>query len=169
MNFDLNVNVTVGVTPTLGNLLGSFLNQPTTGTVLEAPAPIAPAVAEFPVEEPQPSTYTAPAFEPLPAISEVVINGKPVQDYTKEDVENAMHQTRIRFEGDNYKNETTSERYQKYHKQLNGIFKMIAAELAQCKPTSLPAEKIPLFIGECAALNLDPENDAVILREKPQF
>ncbi len=66
-----------------------------------------------------------------------------------------MHRTRQRFEGEDYKENTESEAYKKYHKQLTSQFKQIAAVLGADKPSALPAEKIAAFAAECDALIID--------------
>ncbi len=63
-----------------------------------------------------------------------------------------MHRTRQRFEGEDYKENTASEGYKKYHKQLTGEFKRIAAILGADKPSALPVEQRAAFIAECEAL-----------------
>ena len=63
-----------------------------------------------------------------------------------------MHRTRQRFEGKDYKENTTGEGYKKYHKQLTSQFKQIAAILGADKPSALPAEQRAAFIAECDAL-----------------
>lgn len=164
MSFDINVNVLVGVTPAVERLLGQMLTtqspQPLSAFTPPTHTITAPVVAEAPI------LINEPPFEPLPA----TVGEVGVKTYGKSDVEDIMHITRIRFEGDNYKTQTQSEGYQKYHRQLNGIFKAIANELVpQCKPTALPPDKIPDFIRECNALYLSTEDNSQILREEAPF
>lgn len=73
---------------------------------------------------------------------------------TEEDVRAAMHKTRQRIEGENYKENTDSELYKKYHKALTTQFKQIAAFLGSDKPSLLPPEKRQSFIDECAKLDV---------------
>ena len=99
---------------------------------VEEPEPI--------TEEPTTETSAQPAVEKEP---------------TEEDIRAAMHRTRQRFEGEDYKENTGSETYKKYHKQLTGMFKQIAAVLGADKPSTLPADTRAAFIAECDALILD--------------
>ena len=84
---------------------------------------------------------------------------------TEEDVRAAMHQTRLRIEGEDYKENTSGELYKKYHKALSTQFKQIAAFLGAEKPSLLPADKRQAFIDECAKLKV--LNDGTIGNELP--
>lgn len=84
---------------------------------------------------------------------------------TEEDVRAAMHQTRLRIEGEDYKENTSGELYKKYHKELSTQFKQIAAFLGAEKPSLLPADKRQAFIDECAKLKV--LNDGTIGNELP--
>ena len=57
---------------------------------------------------------------------------------TAEDVRAAMHKTRQRIEGEDYKENTNGDLYKKYHKPLTAQFKNIAALLGADKPSALP-------------------------------
>lgn len=119
--------------------------QPTTDPEPEAPAtpePVAEATAEVPVQQPD----------------------KPL---TEEDIRACMHRTRQRFEGEDYKENTTSEGYKKYHKQLTSQFKGIAVVLGADKPSALPVEQRAAFIAECEALIIN--EDGNISAPKPPF
>ena len=85
---------------------------------------------------------------------------QPEKALTLEDIRAAIHRTRQRFEGENYKENTDSEAYKKHHKALTAQFKQIAIVLGADKPSKLPADKIAAFIAECDALILD-ENGLV--------
>lgn len=80
---------------------------------------------------------------------------QPEKELTEEDIRAAMHRTRQRLEGEDYKENTNSENYKKYHKQLTGMFKQIAAVLGADKPSALSAEMRASFIAECDALIID--------------
>ncbi len=176
MNFDLNINVLIGVTPQLATFLTALLqSRPATPVQLpatEAPAPEVPAESEKPrrtrrakadapeaaapvvaaEEVPQPEAPEQ-AAEPEP-FAEALVQ-QPEKDLTEEDIRAAMHRTRQRFEGEDYKENTDSEAYKKYHKQLTGMFKQIAAVLGADKPSALPADRRASFIAECDALIID--------------
>ena len=73
---------------------------------------------------------------------------------TAEDVRAAMHKTRQRIEGEDYKENTNGEAYKKYHKPLTAQFKNIAALLGAEKPSALPPDKIANFIKQCNDLQI---------------
>lgn len=73
---------------------------------------------------------------------------------TAEDVRAAMHVTRQRIEGEDYKENTNGEAYKKYHKPLTAQFKNIAALLGAKKPSVLPPDKIADFIEQCNGLQI---------------
>lgn len=73
---------------------------------------------------------------------------------TAEDVRAAMHKTRQRIEGEDYKENTNGEAYKKYHKPLTAQFKNIAALLGAEKPSALPPDKIADFIEQCDGLQI---------------
>lgn len=173
MDFNLNVNVQIGVTPQLATFLTALLqSRPATPVQLpatEAPAP-EPAESEkprrtrrakietsetaAPVEAVEEAPETPqPAAEPKP-FAEVPVQ-QPEKELTEEDIRAAMHRTRQRFEGEDYKENTGSEAYKKYHKQLTGKFKQIAVVLGADKPSALPADRRASFIAECDALIID--------------
>lgn len=71
-----------------------------------------------------------------------------------EEARRIMHETRQRFEGEDYKNNTQSEEYKKYHKALNVEFIRIANVLGADKPSLLTAEKIYDFQEACVRLEI---------------
>lgn len=73
---------------------------------------------------------------------------------TAEDVRAAMHATRQRIEGEDYKENTNGDLYKKYHKPLTAQFKNIAALLGAEKPSALPPDKIANFIEQCNGLQV---------------
>lgn len=73
---------------------------------------------------------------------------------TAEDVRAAMHATRQRIEGEDYKENTNGDLYKKYHKPLTATFKNIAALLGAEKPSALPSDKIADFIKQCNGLQV---------------
>ena len=113
--------------------------QPSAETEQPAEAP----AEEQPAEAPE--AQDAPEQEPKPE--------KP-KELTEQDIREAMDKTRKRIEGEDYKDNTESEGYQKYHRQLTSMFKNIAAELGAEKPSALPAEQRQAFITECDLLQV---------------
>ena len=176
MNFDLNINVQIGVTPQLATFLTALLQSrpanPAQLPASEAPAPEQPDESEKPRRT---RRAKANAFETVapeqtgrvvknPDAQQTADEPKPFaeapaqqpeKELTEEDIRACMHRTRQRFEGEDYKENTDSEAYKKYHKQLTGMFKQIAAVLGADKPSALPVERRAAFIAECDALIID--------------
>jgi hypothetical protein len=73
---------------------------------------------------------------------------------TEEDVRAAMHRTRQRIEGEDYRDNVTGEQYQKYHKPLTAQFKNMAALLGADKPSALPEDQRATFIKQCDELKI---------------
>ena len=73
---------------------------------------------------------------------------------TAEDVRAAMHKTRQRIEGEDYKENTNGDLYKKYHKPLTAKFKNIAVLLGAEKPSALPPDKIASFMEQCDELRV---------------
>lgn len=73
---------------------------------------------------------------------------------TAEDVRAAMHKTRQRIEGEDYKENTNGDLYKKYHQPLTATFKNIAALLGAEKPSALPPDKIASFMEQCDELRI---------------
>ena len=157
-NLEITVHVNLGVTPELTALVSAILHketQPVVAASLETAPEAAPApVDEMPARKPRKSKSDTAAPEPAPA-SEA--EAAPAEDekpkeLTEEDVRAAMHRTRTRIEGEDYKENTDGEKYQKYHKQLTANFKNISALLDADKPSALPADKRESFIKQCDEL-----------------
>lgn len=73
-----------------------------------------------------------------------------------ERIREIIHRTRQRFEGEDYKENTDSDAYKKYHKQLTQVLKQIAVVLGYEKPSYIDdPEKIEAFAAECDALIID--------------
>lgn len=104
------------------------------------------------VAEQQEANEAAPQDEgQAKAQAEAEAEQKPL---TAEDVRAAMHVTRQRIEGEDYKENTNGELYKKYHKPLTAQFKNIAALLGADKPSALPPDKIASFIEQCGELKI---------------
>ncbi len=104
------------------------------------------------VAEQQEANEAAPQDEgQAKAQAEAEAEQKPL---TAEDVRAAMHVTRQRIEGEDYKENTNGELYKKYHKPLTAQFKNIAALLGADKPSALPPDKIADFIERCNGLRI---------------
>lgn len=156
-NFSIDINVKLDVTSALAKLVLDVL----THNRDEAEAPIVgfmvPDTDEAPAEVATPQAeglQPAAKVEEAPAEEAPAVEDKP-KVFTEEDVRAAMHRTRQRIEGEDYKDNTDSEGYKKYHKLLTKEFKTIAALLGSDKPSGLPADKRESFINSCDDLYLD--------------
>lgn len=177
-DFSVHIHVDLGVTPELVALVNAVIGHRQMPTV-EAPKPepsaseqpeaAAPAkkrgrksaTAEAPAPEVEaPAEEAAPEPEPeaeADAEAEAPAEAEP-KELTEQDIRDAMHRTRQRIEGENYKDETDGELYKKYHRQLTSWFKNTAALLGSDKPSALITEKgqdeARQFIEECDRLEV---------------
>lgn len=173
-DFSVHIHVDLGVTPELVALVNAVIGHRQMPTV-EAPKPepsaseqpeaAAPAkkrgrkaaTSEAPAPEVEaPAEEAAPEPEPE-AEAEAPAETEP-KELTEQDIRDAMHRTRQRIEGENYKDETDGELYKKYHRQLTSWFKNTAALLGSDKPSALITEKgqdeARQFIAECDRLEV---------------
>jgi hypothetical protein len=158
-NFEMYVHVDLGVTPALVALVNAIMGQRQMPVVQQPSASEQPeetpetvAEPEPPAEMPEDPTVLEPEPEPVPVAVAVAV--EEPRELTEEDIRDAMHRTRQRIEGENYKEETDSELYKKYHRQLTSVFKNIASLLGADKPSALPAEQRAAFIAECDELEV---------------
>lgn len=141
--FNINVHVQIGVADALCSLLSAFVKTANVPQSAPAPVPAAPApeVSNQPADETK--AETAPAQEP------------EEKELTEVDVRAAMDRTRRRIEGENYKEDTSSEGYKKWHRVLTGWFKTTAAVYGAEKPSTLPDHKARKgFVTECDELHV---------------
>lgn len=163
MEISINLNVLFDLTARMAKTLTALAGR--------QPQPAAPAVAlpepaesEKPAPAPEP---VAPAPEPAAPAPEPAPTPAQAKELTAQDVRDAIHRTRQRFEGEDYAQNTDSEAYKKYHRALNDIFKQSAMVLAGVqKPSLLPPDKIADFIADCEAITLD-ENGNLTLPKAP--
>ena len=135
----INVNVQVGVTEELYSLLRNLL-----------PEPAVQQQESKTDEASQPAAVINPEPTPEPKKEEAD------KEYTEVDVRAAMERTRKRIEGEDYKENTSSEKYKKYHRQLTAEFKNIAAFLGSEKPSALPTSELRRnFCNRCDELLLE--------------
>ena len=166
----INVNVQVGVTEELYSLLRNLLPG---AKPVAAPEPAAQQQESKTDEAPQPAEVINPEPTPkpkkekaAPAKEEEAEPAEPSgKEYTEVDVRAAMERTRKRIEGEDYKENTSSEKYKKYHRQLTAEFKNIAALLGSDKPSALPTSELRKnFCNQCDELILE---DGQITRKIP--
>jgi len=159
----INVQVSLGVTPQLESLVRSFLpaGEATAAAPVEnkpaAPQPEAkPATKKNTKQQPAPEAKQepaaapaeteAPAQDPAPAKEEQPAD----KQYSEEDVRAAMDKTRKRIEGEDYKDNTGSEGYKAYHRELTACFKQLAKDCGAEKPSALPdSESRKRFVMAC--------------------
>lgn len=172
MELNVNVRISLDATPGLTSLVAALMGgrqtaapEVTDATQLPGkPAAEKPAKRGKTKQAPEPETVAAPAPEEVQeAAPEPAQESAPapeagkteVKEYTEEDVRAAMHRTRQRIEGENYKENTDSPGYQKYHKQLTSQFKNIASLFGAEKPSALPdSDSRKKFIDECNKLGI---------------
>lgn len=156
MEISINLNVLFDLTARMAKTLTALAGR--------QPQPAAPAVA---LPEPAESDKPTPAPEPVAPAPEPAPTPAQAKELTAQDVRDAIHRTRQRFEGEDYAQNTDSEAYKKYHRALNDIFKQSAMVLAGVtKPSLLPPDKIADFIADCEAITLD-ENGNLTLPKAP--
>ena len=164
-NLEITVHVNLGITPELTALVNAILHkvsQPVVAASLEPAPKAAPApVEEKPASETEAEPEVAPAEDEKPKElteedekpKELTEEDEKPKELTEEDVRAAMHRTRTRIEGEDYKENTDGEKYKKYHKQLTANFKNISALLGADKPSALlGADKRESFITQCDEL-----------------
>ena len=178
-DFSINVNVSIGVTSEVVQLVTAILaKQPAQivapGTVVSnEPQPEPQAAAKKTRKGKGEATAEAPANdaageqqeaetptdqpEPQPEPEAEAENAN--RELTEEDVREAMHKVRQRIEGENYKENTDSENYKKYHRVLTQTFKNISALLGSDKPSTLPADQRAAFINEINALVVNEKGE----------
>lgn len=150
-DFNLNVSVNVDVAPGLADLLTRMCDF-------------------FSVHTPQLNVgFSAEAATGMPTATvtqtEAPEPEAPAKPLTAEDVRTAMHRTRQRIEGEDYKNNTDSEAYVKYHRALTAEFKNIASLLGAEKPSLIPEEHRAAFVAACEGLRV--KEDGTIGQEAP--
>lgn len=151
--FQINVQVTIGVSPELNSILAVLTRNQATAPAVEAAAP-KKEKAPRPVE-------AATVKDPAPAADPEPVKEKPLEqkagaekrEYTEVDVREAMDRTRKRIEGENWKENPDSEGYKKWHRRLTAFFKNTAALFGSEKPSTLPdSESRYKFIATCDAV-----------------
>ncbi len=162
---DLTINIKLGITPELADLMAKFLAKGP-APVSAAPAIPAEPAAENPETAPaapakksrkkaEPTPEPAPEPKPNHAIDPTDDMPEDIADPTEEDVRAAMHKTRQRIEGEDYKDDTESEGYKKYHSMLTKEFKALSKKLSgQEKPSALPPELRKAFIDSCEDIHM---------------
>lgn len=165
---EMTIKVEIGVTPALESLARSFLGrqgvkaeEQQQAVVLDtrALAKNSTKAAEKATKaEAKPDAQKEAVAEAKEAVVEATGNepkSETKSSYTEEDIRQAMHECRCRIEGADYKENTESEGYKKYHKALTARFKEIAQLSGYEKPSALPAEHRAGFIRRCEDIIID--------------
>lgn len=118
------------------------------------------AAEESPVTVEVAPTPADPAEVPAPAPAEAE-GGIPTDPKKRaEYIRQIMHRARQRIEGENYKTNTTGERYLKYHKPMADTFIQLAMQYGASKPSAIDdPEKIKAFEAECEQIHLDEDGN----------
>lgn len=156
---DLTIKIEIGVTPELKALAESLIGarkampegecERVQQKTKAEPKAAKQAEKEVPKQEAKPQPQSQPRQEEQ---SKAQPQQEQKATYTEEDVREAMHKCRCRIEGEDYKENTSSEGYTKYHKNLTAYFKNMSARLGYDRPSELPAELRKAFIDECAEI-----------------
>ena len=151
---EINVKVTIGMENALLGVLTKLMNREAAPEA--APAPKPSKQAEQVEEMPKPkSEVENTQAEPAPAEPAPAEPAEQNKEYTEVDVRAAMHKTRQRIEGENYKEQPDSEGYKKWHKVLTTWFKNTAAFCGAEKPSALPDSKSRYqFIRSCEGVKV---------------
>ena len=153
---EINVKVTIGMENALLGVLTKLMNREAAPEAVPAPKPR--KQAKQVEQEPQPKPEVEnPQAEPAvpqteqPAAEPAATAEQPAQnkEYTEVDVRAAMDKVRRRIEGENYKEQTDSEGYKKWHKVLTGWFKNTAAVCGAEKPSALPDSQSRYMFIQC--------------------
>lgn len=160
----INVNVQLGVSSELTALLTPLLAGLQAGSQTLQPAEVKETKKPRAAKQPKAEVENQPAAleevaqetapEPQPeTLAEAPTETETEKEYTEVDVRAAMDATRKRIEGENYKEQTDSEGYKRWHRVLTAWFKNVAATLGSDKPSTLPdSESRGRFIRACEAV-----------------
>lgn len=162
---EMTIKVEIGVTRELGELARSLFAGRRSAVIStgaeEAPAEETRQCAEAAAGDSE-QTSAAPAAEETRQTAPVK---QAKASYTEEDVREAMHQCRLRIEGPDYKSDTTTPGYTRYHRALTVRFKELAQLIGYDKPSTLPAEHRKDFIDRCA--NIIVGDDGELTNNNP--
>ena len=141
---EINVKVTIGMENALLGVITKLMNREAAPEAVPAPKPRKQAKQVEEMPQPNPEVEN-PQAEPAAQNKE----------YTEVDVRAAMHKTRQRIEGENYKEQPDSEGYKKWHKVLTTWFKNTAAFCGAEKPSALPDSNSRYqFIRSCEGVKV---------------
>lgn len=169
---DLKISIEIGVTPELRalaeSLLGTRKAAPESVVVVKEVKEVKQKAEPKAAKQAEKEAPKQEAKSQLQPRQEEQPKAQPQQEqkatYTEEDVREAIHKCRCRIEGEDYKENTSSEGYTKYHKNLTAFFKNMSARLGYDRPSELPVELRKAFIDECADIIIGEDG---LLRSTP--
>lgn len=154
-DFSINVSINLGLTDELVSLVKQLYNGANSQILSDKPEGVKERKKSSKGEKaeatPEP---VAKAESPKPEEKEAKEEVESKRTYTAVDVRAAMHNTRSRIEGEDYKDNIEGEGRKKYHKALTSQFISIANMLGADKPSALPEDKIEEFINSCDQLKV---------------
>jgi hypothetical protein len=184
--FNVNVNVSIGLTPELTKLIqekltrnklyeladypdcakekaeaSESLPQPEEAPKpirRKKPNPVKGFAEDISVDDASPASEAEVKDEPEP---EPAKKDEPIKAPDVSDVRAAMHRTRCRIEGEDYKENVDGEGHKKYHKLLTAAFTNLSALLGADKPSGLEEDKRQAFIDKCEELIVDANGDLI--------
>lgn len=159
-NFELTLHVIFDFSETAMKAMKMFADQQTQPVEFSAPEPEPVTGKKTDTEtkaEPQHSDKVSEMhFAPAGPEQETEPETKGL---TKQNIREEINKTRSRIEGSDYKENSTSEGYIKYHRELTKEFKNISTLLGAEKPSALPIEQIPAFIEQCENLIINKDGE----------
>jgi hypothetical protein len=165
----MELKVEIGLTEELATILKQFLA--TAGMKVNADITAKEVTVETERKPSKKEDDVSKKVEKMPDKSESEVKA-PVREaaksnYTVADVRAAMHEARIRIEGENYKENTTSEKYQKWHKRLTEQFLEYAKKLGSSKPSELEEDERKTFIDACNELKIGEDGELKVEENLP--
>jgi hypothetical protein len=158
-DFSINVSINLGLTNELVSLVKQLYNG-ASSQILESKPEGVRERKKSSKEEKAEATPEPVAKSETAKPKEKEVKEKAKEEaaskrtYTAVDVRAAMHNTRSRIEGEDYKENIDGEGRKKYHKALTSQFISIANMLGADKPSALPEDKRAEFINSCDQLKV---------------
>lgn len=148
----INVSVSIGLTPQLTSLAEALISKLTTTTT---PADnVETSVDNVETSAGNVATPAEVAEEPAEEEPQAEVE-KSIADRVKD----AIERTRKRIEGDDYEYNMQSELRNKWHRKLTAWFKKTSALYGSDKPTLLPDEEsCRRFIADCDAVHINGDD-----------
>lgn len=154
-DFSINVSINLGLTDELVSLVKQLYNGVTSQILESKPEGVKERKKSSKEEKAEATPEPVAKSETAkPKEKEAKEDAASKRTYTAVDVRAAMHNTRSRIEGEDYKENIDGEGRKKYHKALTSQFISIANMLGADKPSALSEDKIEEFINSCDQLKV---------------